>query len=76
MEENFKSLKKILLKWPVLTSPKEKVHRDRAKEKILAVRIQVGVVPYFLQGAHTLVCISKLSFNICVILEIVRDALS
>ncbi len=39
MKENFKSSKKILLKQPILTSPQKKVHRDHAKEKILAVRI-------------------------------------
>jgi hypothetical protein len=39
MKENFKSSKKVLLKQPILTSPKKKVHRDRAKEKILAVCI-------------------------------------
>ncbi len=39
MKENFKLSKKVLSKQPILTSPKKKVHRDRAKEKILAVRI-------------------------------------
>ena len=39
MKENFKSLKKVLSKQPILTSPKKKVHRDCAKEKMLAVRI-------------------------------------
>jgi hypothetical protein len=39
MTENYRSLKKVLSKQPILTSPKKKVHRDRAKEKILAVRI-------------------------------------
>ncbi len=39
MKENFKLLKKVLSKRPILTSPKKKVHRDHAKEKILAVHI-------------------------------------
>ena len=39
MKENFKSSKKVLSKQPILTSQKKKVHRDRAKEKILAVHI-------------------------------------
>ncbi len=39
MKENFKSLKKVLSKQPILTSPKKKVHRGCAKEKILAVHI-------------------------------------
>ena len=39
MKENFKLLKKVLSKRPILTSPKKRVHRDRVKEKILAVCI-------------------------------------
>jgi hypothetical protein len=39
MKENFKSLKKVLSKQPILTSPKKKVNRDCAKEKLFAVRI-------------------------------------
>jgi hypothetical protein len=39
MKENFKLSKKVLLKLPILTPPKKKVHRDCAKEKILAVQI-------------------------------------
>ncbi len=34
----------------------------------------MGVVPYFLQGAHTLVHSSKLSFNIIIVSEIMWDA--
>ena len=63
--------RRFLSKRPILTSPKKKVHRDCAKEKICAVCIMVGVAPYFLQGTHALVCSSKSSFNVCVILKIV-----
>ncbi len=39
MKENFKSSKKVLSKQSIITSPRKKVHRDRTKEKILAVCI-------------------------------------
>jgi hypothetical protein len=39
LKENFKLLKKVLSKQPILTSPKKKFHRDCMKEKILAVCI-------------------------------------